>query len=130
LPPSFLRFGLQVLEEHRPRGIDDGLRQFGIFHHIAYYQRLNRKKVKTLDEFANFLLDERLASVGYAFVDTRDNLTFVHSLFGAFCGFSKLTLSTSKRRFFCAKKAGIGDFFPGRKVCKRFQTNINTDFLL
>src|SRR5260370_16298638 len=89
-----------------------GLRQFGMLHHVAYHQRLDRQKAKTPDEFADLLLDERLASVGYALVDARHDLTLERPLFRAFWGFGKLALSTGKPRLFPPQNPGIGDFFP------------------
>src|SRR5260370_10950828 len=83
-----------------------GLRQFGMLHHVAYHQRLDRQKAKPPDEFAALLLDERLASVGYALVDARDDLTLERPLFRAFWGSGKLALSTGKRRHISRGKSG------------------------
>src|SRR5260370_16745105 len=97
-----------------------GLRQFGMLHHVAYHQRLDRQKAKTPDEFADLLLDERLASVGYALVDARDDLTLERPLFRAFWGSGKLPLTTANRRLFCPEKPAIADFFSLRAVAEPF----------
>jgi hypothetical protein len=55
LPSSFLRFGLQLGEEHRPRDIRNGFGEFWVLEEIPHHQRFHRQQSEALDQLANLV---------------------------------------------------------------------------
>src|SRR6266566_3866017 len=109
--PSFFRFGVQLTEECRPRGITNTLGKTMIVYHAVDSEVFHADDSVDIDDLTAFLMGEVVSSEFDTLMHASNCLTMLATLWRAFGKLTMLTLDFGKGLFFFTKEARVSDLF-------------------
>ena len=127
LSASFFRFAGQFVEEFRPRGILNALRETMVMGHTVDMQVFNCSHSELIDNVAAFLMGEIVTTELDTLMHPRHNLAMLAPLKRTFGKLAMLALDFCQGLFLFTNKAGIGYRFSARQGGKGFQTDVHAD---
>ena len=125
--PSFFRFGVQLTEECRPRGITNTLGKTMIVYHAVDSEVFHADDPVDIDDLTAFLMGEVVSSEFDTLMHASNCLTMLATLWRAFGKLTMLTLDFGKGLFFFTKEARVSDLFTCGERGKGLETYINAD---
>ncbi len=123
--PSFFRFGVQLTEECRPRGICYAFGKTMVVSHPVDLQVFDTDNSKLMDDLVAFLMGEVGTSERYSFVNTSNGLAMLALFRRTFCQFALLALHLCQRLFFFPKEARVRYLRSLRKGSEGLESHVN-----
>jgi hypothetical protein len=124
LSPSFFRFGVQLTEEGRPRGICNAFGKTMVVSHTVNVQILNGNDAERVHDLTAFLVRKILPPEGDALMHTGYSLAMLAARWFPFGKPGMLALHFGQGLLFLAEKVRVVDLFPSRERSERLESDV------